>query len=365
MPIMARSDAQFCSARCRQRARRAGQVLPKLLTSRRRWVRRDKRKAPRTVNGGFASVTKPETWSTYTEAAASDVGEGVGFVLAEGDGIVCVDLDHCLEDGVLAPWARRILNMCPATYIEVSASGTGLHVFGRGEVSRGRRIRRDGESIEIYGRGRYIGVTGVRFEQASSELADVSFLVESLIQPRSLDAVEEKLLERVQADEERLADAQRRVPRREPGGPCAVCGGPVVSRQPRTVTCGAEDCKKAMQAARMRVYLAKRRLRDGLPYHSRYADQRRKYEKSRRGRQREAFVEHVDPEEIYERDGWMCRLCGGPVRPFVDPRHRLAPSLDHIVPLVLGGTHEHSNVQCAHYGCNSAKQARVAAMPLI
>ena len=39
---------------------------------------------------------------------ASKAGVGVGYVLAEGDGIVCIDLDHCLDDGKLAPWARTI-----------------------------------------------------------------------------------------------------------------------------------------------------------------------------------------------------------------------------------------------------------------
>lgn len=38
---------------------------------------------------------------------------------------------------------------------------------------------------------------------------------------------------------------------------------------------------------------------------------------------------------------------------------RLAPTLDHIIPLAAGGTHEPSNCQCAHFSCNSAKGARV------
>jgi 5-methylcytosine-specific restriction endonuclease McrA len=32
--------------------------------------------------------------------------------------------------------------------------------------------------------------------------------------------------------------------------------------------------------------------------------------------------------------------------------------LDHIVPLSRGGTHEPSNVQLAHYGCNSKRGAK-------
>jgi 5-methylcytosine-specific restriction endonuclease McrA len=65
-------------------------------------------------------------------------------------------------------------------------------------------------------------------------------------------------------------------------------------------------------------------------------------------------------EEIFERDGWVCQLCGEPVdsKLFVpDPK---SASLDHRVPLSLGGDDTPSNVQLAHFGCNSAKCNRVA-----
>jgi 5-methylcytosine-specific restriction endonuclease McrA len=37
---------------------------------------------------------------------------------------------------------------------------------------------------------------------------------------------------------------------------------------------------------------------------------------------------------------------------------RLAPTIDHIVPLARGGTHEPSNVQSAHFICNALKGDR-------
>jgi primase-polymerase (primpol)-like protein len=155
-------------------------VLPAELTRRRRWVRADERKAPRRLDGGYASVTEPGTWTTYRAAATSEVGAGLGYVLAPGDRVVCVDLDHCLTDGVLADWARVLLDRCPATFVEVSASGTGLHLWGRGTLEHGRRIRRDGSAVEVYGQGRYIAVTGTRFEDAPVKLADITELVDSL-----------------------------------------------------------------------------------------------------------------------------------------------------------------------------------------
>lgn len=103
---------------------------------------------------------------------------GLGFVLAAEDDIVCVDLDHALDAaGRPVPWAAEILSRCPATWVEVSASGRGLHIFGRAAFRGGRR--RGG--VEVYGDGRYIAVTGTTFGSAPSTLADITDLVESLI----------------------------------------------------------------------------------------------------------------------------------------------------------------------------------------
>jgi len=35
--------------------------------------------------------------------------------------------------------------------------------------------------------------------------------------------------------------------------------------------------------------------------------------------------------------------------------HPKAPTIDHVIPLSKGGTHEPANVQLAHYYCNSIK----------
>lgn len=185
LPVAGRGPVpRFCSTRCRvaaHRARHAGPALPVEMTGRRRWVRRDERKAPRTLDGGFASVTAPGTWSMHAEAAASSAGVGLGYVLAAGDSIVCIDLDHCLDGEGLAAWAREILDGCPPTFVEVSPSGDGLHIWGRGELERGRRMRQGGSSVEVYGQGRYVAMTGRRFENSPLVLADLSEVVASLV----------------------------------------------------------------------------------------------------------------------------------------------------------------------------------------
>ena len=171
IPVLARADARYCSSRCRVAAHR--RQPPAELRALDRWVRFDATKRPLRVCGGSASSTNPATWDTFDAAASSEVGVGFGFVL-NGDGVVCVDLDHCVENGRLDSWAAGLLKNCPATFIELSVSGTGLHVWGRGQVSRGRVLRtQDGGGIEVYGTSRYIAVTGRRWSASPAKLAEL------------------------------------------------------------------------------------------------------------------------------------------------------------------------------------------------
>lgn len=63
-----------------------------------------------------------------------------------------------------------------------------------------------------------------------------------------------------------------------------------------------------------------------------------------RARKRDAWVEDVDRSAVLERDGWRCGICGKRI-----PKHAKYPdpesaSIDHVVPLSKGGTHEMKNV---------------------
>lgn len=80
----------------------------------------------------------------------------------------------------------------------------------------------------------------------------------------------------------------------------------------------------------------------------------------RRARQRAAFVEPVYRKKVFERDGWVCQICGEPVARDQKVPHPLAPTVDHTVPLApylgrAGGEHSMANVQTAHFLCNSQK----------
>lgn len=146
---------RFCSNACRQAAYRDRRPrLPHALTDSARWVRHIA-KRPVTVSGAPASSTDPQTWSTHADAVRSDIGDGLGFVL--GAGVACIDIDHCLlSDGSLNRVAVDLLCRFPGAYVEISPSGTGLHLWGTAPEQKGRK--RGG--FEVYSVGRYITVTG-------------------------------------------------------------------------------------------------------------------------------------------------------------------------------------------------------------
>lgn len=84
---------------------------------------------------------------------------------------------------------------------------------------------------------------------------------------------------------------------------------------------------------------------------------------ARRVRLEGATVERFDPIEVFERDGWHCRLCGGPVDRELRWPDPASASLDHVVPLVAGGAHSRENTQLAHWLCNVQKGARTEGLP--
>lgn len=72
--------------------------------------------------------------------------------------------------------------------------------------------------------------------------------------------------------------------------------------------------------------------------------------------------------KIFERDKWICRLCGKRVKRQARVPDPKAPVIDHVVPLSAGaengGVDAPWNVQCAHFLCNSIKRANYAAPAL-
>lgn len=78
------------------------------------------------------------------------------------------------------------------------------------------------------------------------------------------------------------------------------------------------------------------------------------YKKHRKEQMRFAYRTPVSFKKIYLRDKGVCKICEMPVL-FDKSSHKWAATIDHIIPLSKGGTHEPSNCQLAHRLCNSVK----------
>lgn len=81
---------------------------------------------------------------------------------------------------------------------------------------------------------------------------------------------------------------------------------------------------------------------------------------ARRIRFKDGFIERVYKARIIKRDNGMCQICGKKVALKHKSPHPFSPSLDHIIPLAKGGTHEPKNVRLAHFICNSLKSDGVS-----
>lgn len=119
-----------------------------------------------------ADVGAPSTWGTFEQAyntwqANRDTIAGIGFVFTEDDDFFGLDIDderkvkpeHVADRRGLV---QQILDNV-RTYTELSPSGQGLHLIGRGKLPfEGRRSPH--AQIELYGSKRFFTITGNIFD---------------------------------------------------------------------------------------------------------------------------------------------------------------------------------------------------------
>lgn len=77
-------------------------------------------------------------------------------------------------------------------------------------------------------------------------------------------------------------------------------------------------------------------------------------ERARRRRSGKSECDYSDAE-IFERDGWRCHLCGLRIRKNLSRMHPRGATIDHLLPLILGGEDVKANVAASHRECNVAK----------
>lgn len=89
--------------------------------------------------------------------------------------------------------------------------------------------------------------------------------------------------------------------------------------------------------------------------------QNRLKEISRRHKLREnGTVDYsISLHRLIKKHKGKCAICGKRVDIKADPNSDMYPSIDHVFPVMKGGTHTWDNVQLAHRGCNSDKNDKV------
>lgn len=84
----------------------------------------------------------------------------------------------------------------------------------------------------------------------------------------------------------------------------------------------------------------------------RYRLRHRDRDHRRRARLLAAEHEPIRTRDVFNRDGWRCRICRRMTRDDVPIGHPRKANLGHIVALAAGGSHTHSNVCCLCHECN-------------
>lgn len=75
-------------------------------------------------------------------------------------------------------------------------------------------------------------------------------------------------------------------------------------------------------------------------------------------RRAESFGAHIEPVcrwRVFVDHGNQCHICNEPIDMTLDRSDPDYPSVDHVVPLALGGPHTQDNLRPAHMRCNSLK----------
>ena len=118
--------------------------------------------------GKPAKTNDPKTWTDFETALNLSIERdysGIGFCFTPP--YIGIDLDHCVKDNQIAPYALGILKALNS-YSEYSPSGTGIHIICKGDIPKAMKITSIG--LEIYARGRFFTFTGERLTDYPSEI---------------------------------------------------------------------------------------------------------------------------------------------------------------------------------------------------
>jgi putative DNA primase/helicase len=170
--------------------------IPQLLKDRNIWctwkyksVDGRKTKVPHNpATGHLAKVNMPNSFKDYgTALKALKNYDGLG-IRVEGN-IIAIDLDHCLKDGKLDQLGAEVVAHFKNTYIEISPSGTGLHIFvlmPTGFIYDKDTYYIKRGPVEVYAAGctnRFVTVTGNVYQEKDISLEEtgIKWLLETIM----------------------------------------------------------------------------------------------------------------------------------------------------------------------------------------
>jgi hypothetical protein len=170
VPAEMKAEPRWLMWRLETRPRKGGKPMPT--------------KVPLQTSGAYAKSTDPSTWTTFENACGHiHTFDGIGFVL--GGGWIGIDFDgkgdplevvleRVYGPHTVAEWVKRV-----GGYAEVSPSGSGLHIVGKGVLSGGSGNRRG--AVEVYGDARYFTVSGDSISNGSIELKHLDEVVAAVL----------------------------------------------------------------------------------------------------------------------------------------------------------------------------------------
>lgn len=132
--------------------------------------------------GAVSNAHTPAVWTDFDGAASAvraGTADGVGFVFTEADPFWFLDIDGALQaDNTWSPLAAQLCAALPGAAVEVSQSGRGLHIIGKGTVPE-HGCKNVPLGLEFYHTGRFIALTGL--QATGSAGADLSAELPHLI----------------------------------------------------------------------------------------------------------------------------------------------------------------------------------------
>jgi hypothetical protein len=128
--------------------------------------------------------------------------------------------------------------------------------------------------------------------------------------------------------------------------PCVVCDTPVQrpADSRRRTTCSV-TCRTVVQWGQ--------RLAQPSAYQWRYDVEKRARDNGC------LIINTFDRVEVFDRDGWLCQMCGITCTE-PDPYTLTSATVDHVIPLSKQGDHSLANTQTCCLSCNSSKADRKA-----